>query len=63
MPGALRAGHRGKIYLLCSVSEAFFVTPPREAAIVTRLFLETDVVVMLNVADLAPEGTITFDGT
>jgi len=45
------------------VSVAFFVMPPREAAIVTTVFLETDVVVTLNVADLAPEGMITFDGT
>jgi hypothetical protein len=45
------------------VSVAFFVMPPREAAIVTTVFLETDVVVTLNVADLAPEGMINFDGT
>ena len=62
VPGASHAGHGGKIYLLCSVSAALFVTPPKEAAIATTVFLETDVVVTSNVADRAPEGMINFDG-
>jgi hypothetical protein len=45
-----------------SVSVAV-LAPPRFPVIVTRLVAETPAVVMLNVAEVAPEGTVTDVGT
>jgi hypothetical protein len=39
-----------------------FAVPPRLAVIVTGVELDTEKVSMLNVALLAPEGTVTLDG-
>ena len=59
----MRAGHRGKNYLFCNMRAALRVIDPREAVIVAMVFRETDVVATLNVADRAPAGISSFDGT
>jgi hypothetical protein len=50
-------------YLRVIVRIALFVTPPYEAVMLALILLLTRVVVMLNVAELAPAGTVTFVGT
>ena len=45
------------------VRVALFVTPPYDAVMLALILLLTLVVVMLNVAELAPAGTVTFAGT
>ena len=45
------------------MSEAVFVTPAYEAEIVTGVELVNTLVLTVNVAVLAPEATVTLDGT
>ena len=52
-----------KAYLLCNVRTAVLVMPPLAALIVTVVFALTGAVVMGNVADIAPAGTVAFAGT
>jgi hypothetical protein len=51
------------IYLRVIVRVALFVTPPYDAVMLALILLLTLVVAMLNVAELAPAGTVTFAGT
>jgi hypothetical protein len=51
------------IYLRVIVRVALFVTPLYDAVMLALILLLTLVVVMLNVAELAPAGTVTFAGT
>jgi hypothetical protein len=46
-----------------TVSVDFFVAAPRLAVIVTCIESDTEIVPISNVALLAPEGTVTFEGT
>jgi len=46
-----------------TVREAVFVTPPKDAEMVTEVDAATALVVTVNVAEVAPAGTVTLEGT
>src|SRR5436190_618887 len=46
-----------------TVSEAVCVTPPKDAEMVTEVDAATALVVTVNVAEVAPAGTVTLEGT
>jgi hypothetical protein len=60
---ALASQSRICIYLRTIVKVALLVTPLCEALMLALIFLLVVAVVMLNVAELVPAGTVTFPGT
>jgi hypothetical protein len=46
-----------------TVREAVWVTPPKDAEMVTQVDVATALVVTVNVADVLPAGTVTLEGT